>query len=99
MSERDATLFNYDARKHRHNRDPGTSHAAAESARKQRELWRQASDEAMRAVEAAGVEIIRPDKAVFAEAVEEIYQELRAEPELFELADRIRGAGQPGTTP
>jgi tripartite ATP-independent transporter DctP family solute receptor len=65
--------------------------AAKESADLQRELWRRATADAMRAVEEAGVEIIRPDKAAFSDAVAEIYEELRSDPELYALAQKIRG--------
>jgi tripartite ATP-independent transporter DctP family solute receptor len=66
--------------------------AVAASSRLQKVLWRQASDEALAAVEAAGVEIIRPDKAPFVEAVTPIIEEYAADPSLSSLIIRIREA-------
>ena len=48
--------------------------AANESAERQKVLWREAVDEAMRVVQEAGVEIIRPAKEPFVEKVEPLYQ-------------------------
>ncbi len=42
--------------------------AAAASSRLQRELWREATREALRVVEEAGVQVLRPDKTPFARA-------------------------------
>lgn len=47
--------------------------AALESAEYQKQLWKQSTEEALRAVEEAGVQIIRPDKQAFAEKVAPIY--------------------------
>jgi len=43
--------------------------AADDSVAYQRQLWQEASDEALAAIEAAGIEIIRPDKQPFIDAV------------------------------
>ncbi len=43
----------------------------------QGELWQQASDEALAAIEASGVEIIRPDKTPFMAAVEDMKAEYK----------------------
>ncbi len=51
--------------------------AADVSAQYQRSLWQQATDEAMAAVAAAGVEIIEPDKAAFREAVKSMHAAYR----------------------
>jgi tripartite ATP-independent transporter DctP family solute receptor len=50
--------------------------AMQDSVRYQRELWQQASDDALAKVKAAGVEVIYPDKAAFAEAVKPLHQSL-----------------------
>ena len=48
--------------------------AAEASATYQKALWKQASDEALAAVKAAGVEIIVPDKTPFQEAVKSLHE-------------------------
>lgn len=65
--------------------------AVEASARVQKQLWRVASDEALAAVEEAGVEIIRPEKSPFAEAVSGVMAEYEADPLLGEFIRRIRG--------
>ena len=64
--------------------------SAMESTVLQRRLWKKATEEALEGVEAAGVEVLRPDKGPFVEAVQPIYEEVRAQPELFELSQQIR---------
>lgn len=64
--------------------------AAAESAVEQKRLWREATEEALRAVEAAGVTIIRPDKGPFLEKTGPLLESYRDEPEVYELIRRIR---------
>jgi tripartite ATP-independent transporter DctP family solute receptor len=54
--------------------------AAEESARRQRKLWEEATRDALAAVEAAGVEIIIPDKAPFREAVKSMHESYRGTP-------------------
>ena len=56
--------------------------AARASATLQLELWRKATQEALDAVRAAGVTIVKPDKTPFVEAVEEVYASY---PEIREL--------------
>lgn len=51
--------------------------AMNDSVRYQRELWQQASDDALAKVKAAGVEVIYPDKAAFAAAVQPLHQSLQ----------------------
>ncbi|MDF3123969.1 TRAP transporter substrate-binding protein [Rheinheimera sp. 1928-s] len=51
--------------------------AMNDSVRYQRELWQEASDDALAKVKAAGVEVIYPDKAAFAEAVQPLHQSLQ----------------------
>ncbi len=64
--------------------------AAAESARYQRKIWKQATDDALAAVADAGVTVIRPEKAPFADQVEAMYETYRGRPEIYELIRRIR---------
>ena len=64
--------------------------AARESAQHQKILWKEASEEALRAVQEAGVEVIYPDKTPFAEKVAPIYESYRSEPEIYDLIQRIR---------
>ncbi len=47
--------------------------AIEESVVYQKELWKQASEEALREVQKAGVEIITPDKSLFREAVQDMH--------------------------
>lgn len=56
----------------------------------QRVLWAGAEAEALREVQKAGVEIIRPDKAPFAEMTQSIYQAYRDDQELYNLIEEIR---------
>ncbi len=64
--------------------------AAWESAEHQKVLWKEASEEALRAVQEAGVDVVYPDKTPFAEKVAPIYESYRAEPEIYALIQRIR---------
>ncbi|NCP63062.1 MAG: TRAP transporter substrate-binding protein [Paraglaciecola sp.] len=50
------------------------SQAMQDSVEYQKQLWQQASDEALAAVKAAGVEVIYPDKQLFRDAVKEFHQ-------------------------
>jgi len=70
--------------------------AADESAVYQRRLWKEASDEAMARVEAAGVQVLRPDKALFAAKVRDLADLFRGEPAVYDLVGRIRAARTPG---
>jgi tripartite ATP-independent transporter DctP family solute receptor len=54
--------------------------AAEESARRQRKLWEEATRNALAAVQAAGVEIIIPDKEPFREAVKPMHESYRGTP-------------------
>jgi tripartite ATP-independent transporter DctP family solute receptor len=65
--------------------------AAHESEIYQRGLWREASEEALRVVAEAGVEILRPDKAAFRAQVGALYDEVRrTQPLVGDLARRIQ---------
>lgn len=67
--------------------------AASESVPYQRELWAQASKDALAAVEEAGVEIIYPDRELFMEASQPYYDQLRNQPEVYELMLEIQEIG------
>lgn len=63
--------------------------AADESAVYQRTLWKAATEEALAIVEKAGVEIIRPDRAIFAARVAPLHEEARKDPVIGPLSQRI----------
>ena len=70
--------------------------AANESAQYQKKLWDEATRKAMKAVRAAGVEIIEPDIAAFAEAVKPLYEQYRREqPDVYAVFEEIRAMEQP----
>ena len=64
--------------------------AADEAKVFQRALWQEAELEALRAVQAAGVEIILPDKALFAEKTRALLEQYRSRPELYQLIQQIQ---------
>ena len=68
--------------------------AALESAEYQKDLWRQATQEALEKVQEAGVEVIYPDKQPFAERVADIYESYRNEAEIYGLIQRIQALGE-----
>lgn len=63
--------------------------AADESAVHQRKLWSASETESLAAVEKAGVEIIRPDKALFAARSSELHDNARKDPIVGPLLRRI----------
>ncbi|MCG8373982.1 MAG: TRAP transporter substrate-binding protein [Balneolales bacterium] len=63
---------------------------ALESAEYQKKLWKEASDEALRKVKEAGIEVIYPDKTEFQERVSGLYEEYRKDPLLNDLINRIQ---------
>lgn len=63
--------------------------AVADSVAFQRELWREKTDEALRAVEKEGVTIYHPDKASFVEATAPMYEQVQ-DPKIIDLFKRIR---------
>jgi tripartite ATP-independent transporter DctP family solute receptor len=67
--------------------------SADESFEYQARLWQEATEEALRALAAAGVEIVEPDRAPFAARVQSLHEEFRRDPELGPLMERIRRAG------
>jgi tripartite ATP-independent transporter DctP family solute receptor len=65
--------------------------AADRSLQHQKTLWAEAEQEAMKVVKEAGVEIVRPDKAPFVEAVQPLYEQYKEnQPRVYELFQRIR---------
>ncbi|MCB0639234.1 MAG: TRAP transporter substrate-binding protein [Lewinella sp.] len=64
--------------------------AADEAALYERELWQKAEEEALEAVKAAGVEIIIPDKSLFAEQTHSLLEAYSDQPEKYELIQRIQ---------
>ncbi len=69
----------------------GWLQAAADSAKVyQRRLWQEAEQEALAAVAAAGVEIIRPDKSAFAAKTTVLLDAYRSHPTIFPLLRQIR---------
>lgn len=63
--------------------------AARESARVQRDLWREATAAALRAVEEAGVRVVRPEKAAFVAGAAAVRAAMAADPELAAWIGRI----------
>lgn len=64
--------------------------AVAVSTREQRKLWKQSVQRALAAVQAAGVEVTRPDQAPFAERVQPMYDSFRSDPAMYELIQSVR---------
>lgn len=57
----------------------------------QRELWQEFTSEALATIEESGVELIEPDRQVFIDAVQPLYDRIRTRnPELYRLAQEIR---------
>jgi tripartite ATP-independent transporter DctP family solute receptor len=56
----------------------------------QRQLWEEAEAEALRIVQEAGVKVIRPAKAPFAEKVQDIVEGYQDQPEMYQLIQRIQ---------
>lgn len=66
------------------------SAAVKESVKYQRILWAEAEAEALREVQKAGVEIFRPDKALFAEKVRPIYERYKNDADIYPLIEQIQ---------
>lgn len=64
--------------------------AADESAVLQKDLWRQATEEALEVVRAAGVEIIHPDKEAFLAEAAPLLDNFAQDPEVGPLVQQIR---------
>ncbi len=56
----------------------------------QRELWKQAEQEALDAVQAAGVKISRPDKTLFQEKTADILKQYKEDKEMYTLIKNIQ---------
>ncbi|WP_297695393.1 TRAP transporter substrate-binding protein [uncultured Eudoraea sp.] len=56
----------------------------------QRKLWLQSEEEALNAVQEAGVKIIRPDKTLFSEKIKGNYEQYRNNEELYRLIQEIQ---------
>jgi tripartite ATP-independent transporter DctP family solute receptor len=65
---------------------------ADESAQYQKLLWQEATEEALRVVQADGVQVTRPDKTPFADLLVSMYEAYRDEPTVYGLIERIRAA-------
>ncbi|MDQ2076039.1 TRAP transporter substrate-binding protein [Marinimicrobium sp. ABcell2] len=63
--------------------------AMDESVEYQKQLWAEATEHALRAVEEHGVEIIYPDKSEFMDKVADMHESYRGEP-VYELLQRIQ---------
>lgn len=63
--------------------------AAAESSQVQKRLWLEATERALAEVEAAGVQVVHPDKRAFREAVAPMYDEFRRDPTVGPIIDAI----------
>ncbi len=64
--------------------------AADESVVRQRVLWEASEQEAMEAVQAAGVEINYPEKEPFQDDVQSVYEAFKSDKKLYSLIQRIR---------
>lgn len=64
--------------------------AADESAEYQKKLWRMATKRALEEIEKSGVKIYYPDKELFRDEVDSIYEDYRKQPELFRIIQKIR---------
>ena len=64
--------------------------AADESAVLQKELWREATEEALRVAREAGVEIIEPDKQAFLDRAASLLDSYASDPEVGPLVQQIR---------
>lgn len=64
--------------------------AADDSVPVQRKLWAKSVEESLIAVQAAGVEIIYPDKEPFAEKAASIYEMFKNQPVIYNLIQKIK---------
>lgn len=68
--------------------------AAMESVEYQRKLWAESETESLKAVEEAGVTILRPDKSLFSSQVEGIYESYRDNQEMYKLITDIKALAE-----
>ncbi|MEM8526365.1 MAG: TRAP transporter substrate-binding protein [Bacteroidota bacterium] len=64
--------------------------AVVEATDYQRKVWQASEQEALEAVQKAGVEIIRPDKSSFFEKTKSILESYKEEPEMYKLIQQIQ---------
>ncbi len=64
--------------------------AADESYHYQKKLWKEATEQALREVQKAGVKIFYPDKAPFEEKVKPLLDEFKNEPSVYNLIKKIK---------
>jgi tripartite ATP-independent transporter DctP family solute receptor len=64
--------------------------AARESAVYERKLWEESVQKSLEEVRKAGVTIIHPDKAAFAEKADQVYKDYVGDSSIMELVKRIR---------
>lgn len=64
--------------------------AADASVQYQRKLWAIAEEDALAAVQKAGVTVTRPDKAPFKEKVSSVYEAYKDNPEMYSLIKKIQ---------
>lgn len=65
--------------------------AARRSATAQKVFWRENVAECMETLEAAGVEVFRPEKSLFAESSRTVLEDFSQDPKMKQLVDEIRG--------
>jgi tripartite ATP-independent transporter DctP family solute receptor len=56
----------------------------------QRKLWLEAENEALEAVQKAGVQIIRPDKTLFSEKIKDSFDKYKEDKEFYQLIQEIQ---------
>jgi len=64
--------------------------AADQALQVQKVLWKKSSEHALEQVRQAGIEILYPDKKVFAEKIESLYEEYKKDPRPFDIIQRIQ---------
>jgi tripartite ATP-independent transporter DctP family solute receptor len=64
--------------------------AAMESSEYQKEIWRKAELEALDEIQKAGVRVLYPDKELFRQKVQPMYEEFSEDPEMKELIKAIQ---------
>lgn len=64
--------------------------AAMESSEYQKTIWRAAELEAMEEIQKAGVQVIYPEKELFRQKVEPMYEEFSQDPEMKKLIEEIQ---------
>ncbi|NER17843.1 TRAP transporter substrate-binding protein [Spongiivirga citrea] len=64
--------------------------AVATSVVYQRELWIKAENEALKAVEKAGVQIIRPDKTLFSDKIKDSFDKYKKDESFYKLIQEIQ---------